>query len=187
MFDRYLNRPEATEKEFFTDPKTSKKWFKTGDCAVRDADDVYSIKGRLSADIIKKGGYKISALDIEGVLLTHPKVKEACVLAVPSEKYGDEIAALIVGDGNLTSAELQAYTGEKLSSYKVPRIWKILEEIPRNQMGKINKKHLVKEIFGKKVLELSCQNAFKTAFDEEVTKNEKFIVLFEGSINSATG
>ena len=120
-------------------------------------------------------------------MLTHPKVKEACVLAVPSEKYGDEIAALIVGDGNLTSAELQAYTGEKLSSYKVPRIWKILEEIPRNQMGKINKKHLVKEIFGKKVLELSCQNAFKTAFDEEVTKNEKFIVLFEGSINSATG
>lgn len=106
MFDRYLNRPEATVKEFYTDPSTSKKWFKTGDCAERDADDLYIIKGRLSADIIKKGGYKISALDIEGVLLTHPKVKEACVLAIPSEKYGDEIAVLIVGDSDITSAEL---------------------------------------------------------------------------------
>ena len=101
MFDRYLNKPEATAKEFFTDPTTGLKWFKTGDCAVRDANDVYSIKGRLSADIIKKGGYKISALDIESVLLSHPEVKEACVLGLDCEIYGDEIAALIVGSVEL--------------------------------------------------------------------------------------
>ena len=72
MFDRYLYKPEATEKEFYIDPETQTKWFKTGDCAVRDKNGVYQIKGRLSADIIKKGGYKISALDIESVLLSHP-------------------------------------------------------------------------------------------------------------------
>lgn len=133
MFDRYYGRPEATAKEFYTEAGSGGlKWFKTGDCATRDENGVFSIKGRLSADIIKKGGYKISALDIEGVLLTHPGIEQACVLAIPCEKYGDEIAALLVGDSTLTEAELTAYTREKLSSYKVPRVWKFLDSIPRN-------------------------------------------------------
>lgn len=131
MFDRYLNKPEATAKEFHTD-KNGMKWFKTGDCAERDANGVYSIKGRLSADIIKKGGYKISALDIEAVLLTHPDVNEICVLGLPDEKYGDEIGALVVGKDGLTSEELEAFARDKLSSYKVPRIWKFRDSIPRN-------------------------------------------------------
>ena len=139
MFDRYLNKPEATAKEFYSDTD-GQLWFQTGDAAVRDADGVYQIKGRLSADIIKKGGYKISALDIESVLLTHPAVKEVCVFGLPDEKYGDEIAALVVGEDGLTSDELTAYSRDKLSSYKVPRIWKMIDAIPRNQMGKVNKK-----------------------------------------------
>ena len=118
----------------------------TGDCAQRTSDNVYQIKGRLSADIIKKGGYKISALDIESVLLTHPGIKEVCVLGLPDEKYGDEIAAMVVADDSkglqLTQEELVQFGREKMSSYKVPRIWKLLDSIPRNQMGKINKKQV---------------------------------------------
>ena len=142
LFDRYHNKPEATAKEFITDPSTGKKWFMTGDAATRDANGVYSIKGRLSADIIKKGGYKISALDIEGVMLRNPAVKEICVLGVPDEKYGDEIAALVVMnmEYNFDEKALHEFGKEYMSSYKVPRIWKELKELPRNQMGKINKK-----------------------------------------------
>ena len=68
MFDRYINKPEATAESFHTDDR-GLKWFKTGDCVVIDKNGSYRIEGRLSADIIKKAGYKISALDIEAVLL----------------------------------------------------------------------------------------------------------------------
>ena len=74
------------------------------------------------------------------MLLSHPGVKEACVLGLPDSKYGDEIAALIVGSADID--ELQEYSREQMSSYKVPRIWKTLDNIPRNQMGKINKKQV---------------------------------------------
>ena len=129
LFNRYLNKPEVTAKEFWTDPQ-GQRWFFTGDCAERDQNGVYSIKGRLSADIIKKGGYKISALDIEAIVLEHPAVKEVCVFGLPDEKYGEEIVALVVEAGNkgtLKHEEVQAFCREKLSSYKVPRIWKTLE------------------------------------------------------------
>ena len=110
MFDRYLHKPEATAKEFFTDPTTGLKWFKTGDCAQKIDDGVYQIKGRLSADIIKKGGYKISALDIESVLLEHLGVKEVCVLGLPDDKYGDEIAAIVVTDPDVSIDELTNFS-----------------------------------------------------------------------------
>lgn len=89
---------------------------------------MFSIKGRLSADIIKKGGYKISALDIESVILEHPDVREVCVLGIPDEKYGDEIAALVclTEDSNIGVKELQEFSRAKLSSYKVPRVWRFL-------------------------------------------------------------
>ena len=127
-------------------------------------------------------------------------MREACVLAIPSDKYGDEIAALIVGDKDLTDAELQAFTGDKLSSYKVPRVWKFLDDIPRNHMGKINKKQLVQEMFEKdekdvkderdvkdekKLQELTSIEDFQTAFTKEVAKNEKFIVIFNGNFSLA--
>lgn len=112
MFDRYLNKPEATAKEFYMDERRGQFWFKTGDCAVRDNEGVYKILGRLSADIIKKGGYKLSALEIESVLLTHAGVNEACVLGMPDPKYGDEIAALIVGSDGVGSEELQEFCKE---------------------------------------------------------------------------
>mmetsp|Transcript_19309 Transcript_19309/g.13868 ORF Transcript_19309/g.13868 Transcript_19309/m.13868 type:complete len:94 (+) Transcript_19309:1124-1405(+) len=91
MFDRYLDRSEATEKSFTTDG-----WFLTGDYVTRDEEGAYKIMGRLSQDIIKKSGYKLSALEIEGRLLQHKSVQEACVLGVPNDKYGEEVAAFIV-------------------------------------------------------------------------------------------
>ena len=81
-------------------------------------------------------------------MLTHPNIKEVCVLGLPNEKYGDEIAAIVVADTanrELTPAELVDFSREKMSSYKVPRIWKLLDSIPRNQMGKINKKQVRKD------------------------------------------
>jgi len=93
MFDRYLYRPDATAESFNEDG-----WFLTGDSAMRGSSGSYKILGRLSQDIIKKGGYKLSALEIENVLLDNPKVKEVAVVGVPDDKYGDEIAAIVVGD-----------------------------------------------------------------------------------------
>ena len=150
MFDRYLGKPEATAESFFTD-QAGLKWFKTGDCTTIDDQGSYRIEGRLSQDIIKKGGYKISALEIEAVLLEHPQVKEVCVYGLPDEKYGEEITALVVGSDKEVSGDelikkLEDHCKSAMSSYKVPRMWKVIEEIPRNQMGKVNKKQIKKNI-----------------------------------------
>ena len=146
MFDRYLGKPEATAESFFTDP-AGQKWFSTGDCVTIDNTGSYKIEGRLSQDIIKKAGYKISALEIEAVILSQGQVKEVCVFGIPNDKYGEEIAALIVGnDENVPSDRLlisvENHCKEIMSSYKMPRVWKVIDEIPRNQMGKVNKKQI---------------------------------------------
>ena len=163
VFTQYWNRPEATAECFTPDG-----WFRTGDCAVRDADGCYSIMGRLSADIIKSGGYKISALDIERVLLSHPAVGEAAVLGVADPVYGERVAAVLTlksgatGEGSLASARgvgslppelfagadsLQAFCATHLPGYKLPSTVKCVEEIPRNAMGKVNKKALRAALF----------------------------------------
>ena len=97
MFDRYLNNEQAT-LESFHECNSSGKWFKTGDCALSSSehDGAFRILGRLSQDIIKKQGYKISALELESTLSQHPIVKEAAVISVPHEEYDEEIVAYIV-------------------------------------------------------------------------------------------
>ena len=146
MFDRYLNNEEATEDTFVTCPTTGEKWFKTGDMAARSDNGAFRILGRLSMDIIKKQGYKISALEIEGRLIQHDSVRESAVIGVPSEEYGEEIVAFVVPkEGkSIAPSELEAYVREHMSSYKIPREWKILDKIPRNHMGKISKNELKK-------------------------------------------
>ena len=104
MFDRYLGKPEATAESFFTDSSGS-KWFRTGDCVTVDSTGSYKIEGRLSQDIIKKAGYKISALEIEAVILSQGQVKEVWVFGIPDDKYGEEIAALIVRNDKSMSAD----------------------------------------------------------------------------------
>ena len=113
VFSLYWGRPEASAREFTPDG-----WFKTGDAVTRDEQGCYSIMGRLSADIIKSGGFKISALDIERVLLEHPSVAEVAVFGLPDPVYGERVAAVMVlrsgaqGDGSLAAPPGSAAAGD---------------------------------------------------------------------------
>ena len=96
MFNRYHNNPEETEATFIKD-ENGETWFKTGDCAIINSENgQYKILGRLSQDIIKKAGAKISAIELESVLLANEIVSECAIIGVPDEEYGEEIVAYIV-------------------------------------------------------------------------------------------
>jgi malonyl-CoA/methylmalonyl-CoA synthetase len=152
VFNEYWGKPEATKETFAEDG-----WFKTGDCAQLDAGGYVNILGRMSADIIKSGGYKISALDIERVLLAHPDIAEIAVMGSPDPVYGERVAAAVVlktpaDDAVAAAAALGAgvkvWAKELLAPYKIPSVWRVLAEMPRNAMGKVNKKELRKNLFG---------------------------------------
>lgn len=147
-FNRYLDRPDATAESFVTDSEGT-RWFKTGDCAVHSSEhNSWKILGRLSQDIIKKSGYKISALEIEDVLLQTGKVKECAVVGVPNEDYGEEIVAFVVRNSGESFGEdaLNKHCKELMSSYKVPRVYKFVDSLPRNGMGKVSKVELKKTL-----------------------------------------
>lgn len=139
VFQEYWGRPEATEATFVDG------WFKTGDIAMLE-DGYYRILGRNSVDIIKSGGYKISALEIEEVLRKHPAIKDCGVVGIPDEEWGETIAAsLILADGETeVPAGLRDWLRDRLPGYKVPRKYIIQEDLPRNVMGKVTKKALQK-------------------------------------------
>ena len=106
--------------------------------------------GRTSVDIIKSGGYKISALEVERHLLSHEDIVECAVVGIPDVTWGQQVAAVLVLKpwSGLTSASLREWARDKMAPYKVPTELKMVEEIPKNAMGKINKKQLVKELWG---------------------------------------
>jgi len=145
VFKEYFDNPTATSETF-----TSDGWFKTGDIAQKLEDGTYKILGRASVDIIKSGGYKISALDIEREILGHPDILETAVVGLPDETWGQIICALVVKKTEkLTEEELLDWLKQHLSGYKLPRKIVFMKELPRNVMGKVNKKELVKlPIFG---------------------------------------
>ncbi|HSA49407.1 MAG TPA: AMP-binding protein [Yinghuangia sp.] len=136
LFDGYLNRPDATAESF-----TADGWFRTGDVAVIGADGRHRIVGRASTDLIKSGGYRVGAGEVEGALLAHPAVREAAVVGVPHDDLGQEIVAFVVADG-VTGPELTAFVAESLSVHKRPRRVLLREDLPRNAMGKVQKKQL---------------------------------------------
>lgn len=146
MFNRYHNNPEVTAASFMTDPSGS-EWFKTGDFAQISSEHHGSFKilGRFSLDIIKKQGYKISAIELECSLTESPLVNEAGVIGVPHEEYDEEIVAFVVlsQDTKMSHSEvekeLDRYMRSLHSSYKIPRIYKFIDKLPRNTMGKIDK------------------------------------------------
>ncbi len=142
VFKRYWQRPEATAEAFVG------HWFKTGDIAQRDAAGHYKILGRSSQDIIKSGGYKISALEIEEVLLAHPDVKECAVVALPDEQWGEIIAAVWVAEGDAPHPDAlpESWLKSQLAHYKVPRKWLRVSALPRNAMGKVLKPDLRKQL-----------------------------------------
>ena len=141
VFLEYWRRPEATAAAF------RDGWFRTGDMAVVE-DGAYRLLGRTSVDIIKSGGYKISALEIEEVLRTHPAVAECAVVGVADAEWGEKICVAVEPRGaELTLAELQAWAKEHLAPYKLPRALRYVAALPRNAMGKVTKPDVAK-LFG---------------------------------------
>ncbi|KAK0747852.1 hypothetical protein B0T21DRAFT_419078 [Apiosordaria backusii] len=149
VFAEYWRNEEATKKEFVEGKDGRGPWFKTGDVA----GDMYFILGRKSADIIKSGGEKVSALEVEREMLSLPQVAEVAVLAVPSGKWGQKVGAVVILDkehckeGKWSPLEMRRALKDRLANYKIPQVLRVVENIPRNAMGKINKKVLVKEVF----------------------------------------
>ena len=98
-------------------------------------------------DILKSGGFKISALDIEYKLLAHPAITDVAVLGIPDDVLGQSVAALVVTSQHVSESELTLFSRDSMAKYQVPKIWKFLDKMPRNAMGKINKKDLMKKYF----------------------------------------
>ena len=142
VFSEYWRRPEVTAASFVDG------WFRTGDMAVRE-DGYYRILGRLSVDIIKSGGYKLSALEIEDVLRQHPSVRDCAVVGLPDDTWGEIVAAALTSDepDGLDLGALEAWASERLSAYKLPRRMTVVDDFPRNAMGKVQKPR-VRELFG---------------------------------------
>ena len=141
VFNEYWKQPEVTAESF------EDGWFKTGDMAVIET-GYYRIMGRLSVDIIKSGGYKLSALEIESVLLQHPAIKECAVIGHLDDTWGEVVAAAAVLESgtNLKLNELHDWCRDNLSNYKLPKKLILVEALPRNAIGKVTK-HAVKELF----------------------------------------
>ncbi|MEW2557740.1 acyl-CoA synthetase [Streptomyces griseorubiginosus] len=140
LFTEYLNRPDATAAAF-----TADGWFRTGDMAVRDADGYVRIVGRKATDLIKSGGYKIGAGEIENALLEHPGVREAAVTGEPDPDLGERIVAWIVPADPESPPELEEladHVARRLAPHKRPRVLHRLAALPRNDMGKIMKRAL---------------------------------------------
>ena len=138
VFSEYWNKPEATANAFIDG------WFKTGDIAQLN-EDSYKILGRSSVDIIKSGGYKISALEIEEVLLSHPEIDECAVVGLPDEEWGEIVSAALVG--NQKQLEQETFVNwmkDYLPSYKIPKSFLYLDSLPRNALGKVTKNELKK-------------------------------------------
>ncbi|WP_280303910.1 acyl-CoA synthetase [Nocardia neocaledoniensis] len=138
LFSGYLNRPDATAADW-----TEDGWFRTGDVAVIDPDGFHRIVGRESIDLIKSGGYRIGAGEIETALLGHPAVAEVAVVGLPDDDLGQRIVAFVVArDGEADAAELIAHVGAQVSAHKRPREVRFVDTLPRNAMGKVQKKLL---------------------------------------------
>ncbi|OJJ00936.1 hypothetical protein ASPVEDRAFT_51979 [Aspergillus versicolor CBS 583.65] len=174
VFREYWANETATRETFVDGDDGKGSWFKTGDVATRQPVEdsgkgtsgewakgpMYFIQGRRSVDIIKIGGEKVSALEVERELLSLPQIAEAAVVGLPSEQWGQKVAAIVVlnSDAAMKTGrngkswgplDMRRALKDRLAGYKLPSEMKILDgPIPRNAMGKVNKKMLVKEVFG---------------------------------------
>ncbi|KAJ2402749.1 hypothetical protein GGI23_000493 [Coemansia sp. RSA 2559] len=144
VFREYYGMPEKTATEFTPDG-----WFITGDIGTRTADGLYYIMGRQSVDIIKSGGFKLSALEIERELLEHTSISDVAVVGVPSDEWGESVAAAIVfksGSAEIPNEDLKSWCYERMARYKAPKMIRAVDALPRNLMGKLDKK-AVKAMF----------------------------------------
>ncbi len=138
VFSEYWNKPDATQAGF------RDGWFRTGDVMVVE-EGAYRILGRNSVDIIKTGGYKVSALEVEEILRQHPDIQECAVVGVEDDEWGQRVAACVVlrEDGELTLDALRAWSKEQMAPYKTPTLMLPVDGLPRNTMGKVQKPAIV--------------------------------------------
>jgi fatty acid CoA ligase FadD36 len=135
LSDGYLNRPEANAESFVDG------WFRTGDVAAVDDGGYHRILGRASTDLIKSGGYRIGAGEVEDALLAHPGVQEAAVVGAPDDDLGQVVVAYVVASG-VGPGALSECVGARLAAHKRPRRVVLVDELPRNAMGKVVKGRL---------------------------------------------
>lgn len=138
VFQGYLNRPDATAAV-----KDADGWFFTGDIACMRPDGSVRIVGRRATDLIKCGGYKVGAGEVEAALLEHPHVREAAVVGRPDADLGERIVAFVVLSTPTAPKALEDFVAAQLSPHKRPREVHVLEALPRNAMGKILKTKLL--------------------------------------------
>jgi len=145
LFSGYWQRPEETKRGFV------EGFFRSGDLAVRDTDGMYRIAGRRSVDIIKSGGFKIGAIEIESCIQLHPAVAEVAVVGVPDADRGETIVAVVtaVSGVSLHGEELRAFAREHLAPHKIPARFVFMDEIPRTGPGKFKKKELLAKLSGR--------------------------------------
>jgi len=140
VFPGYWERPEATASAF------ENGWFLTGDRAERDGTGAVRLLGRTSVDILKSGGYKLSALEIEETLREHPAVREVAVVGLPDETWGERVVAAIVAvpgrEPEVETEALRAWCKERMAPYKAPRQVFVMPALPRNALGKVVKPEL---------------------------------------------
>jgi malonyl-CoA/methylmalonyl-CoA synthetase len=138
VFLEYWNRPAETRAAF------DEGWFRTGDSAVLE-DGAYRLLGRTNVDILKTGGYKISALEIEDVVREHPAVADCAVVGVRDDEWGDRVSAAVelVPGATLTLDDLQRWTKARLAPYKTPKALRCVAVLPRNALGKVVKPDVV--------------------------------------------
>lgn len=136
LFDGYLRRPEADAAS-----RTSDGWFRTGDVATIGPDGWHRIVGRAATDLIKSGGYRIGAGEVEDALLAHPAVREAAVVGIPDSDLGQQVTAYVVSDG-VAESELIDFVARQLSVHKRPRQVRRVDALPRNALGKVQKSRL---------------------------------------------
>ena len=146
VFKGYWNRPDATVTAF------ADGWFKTGDIAERAADGAIRLLGRTSVDILKSGGYKLSALEIEEALRENPAVGEVAVIGLPDEVWGDRVVAVIVpastpgAAAECATEAVRAWARDRLAAYKIPRETVLVAALPRNPLGKVVKPELIQSL-----------------------------------------
>ena len=140
VFKEYWGKPDATAQSF------RNGWFRTGDVAVLE-NGRYRILGRMNIDILKTGGHKVSALEVEEQLREHPAIAECAVVGVPDPEWGERVAAAVVlrtDEGEALDLEhLRSWAKERLASYKIPSRLLIVDALPRNAMGKVTKPAIV--------------------------------------------
>ncbi|MBX3261599.1 MAG: AMP-binding protein [Labilithrix sp.] len=151
VFAGYHRKDAETASAFVPDPRGGAPWFRTGDTVTRDPSlegAPFRILGRTSVDILKSGGYKLSALEIEEVLREHAAVAEVAVVGISDEAWGERVVACVVrrGDAACEAADLRAFVRERLAPYKVPKDVVFLAELPKNALGKVVKPELVRQL-----------------------------------------